>query len=308
MDSVLKRSYGYVTIWPDGNSRKSSEKVLIGWNKPNTKKASLQKAMQEIEKAQIEVRKYAHVHKKLLDKAIIQNRPVGAKAHKKVIEAHADVADILNKAKAEKKPLPSNRIIQLLKQLERRRAVACGKDGTFPRAPIAKFYEHNGKKYLKAQFQDGWDRRPMCLALYGDFVRLLGPNGRAIKLGQNIRFTTHDKYLEARSWHKAGHWRQLRILRSKKVGTEITGPMMIKKGKEFLCRFDIPALDGSHSTNGHETIGERIRRFRKKKGITQKELGRLVGRSGSTISAYERFRRVPSTEFLKKILKALGGK
>ena len=49
-----------------------------------------------------------------------------------------------------------------------------------------------------------------------------------------------------------------------------------------------------------------IREFRKAKGLTMKQLGRLVGASESAISLYEKGRREPSYEMLLKISEELG--
>ena len=41
-------------------------------------------------------------------------------------------------------------------------------------------------------------------------------------------------------------------------------------------------------------IGENIRKFRKVKGLTQSELGELIGKTGVSIMRYEKEERVPS--------------
>jgi Predicted transcriptional regulator with C-terminal CBS domains len=53
------------------------------------------------------------------------------------------------------------------------------------------------------------------------------------------------------------------------------------------------------------TIGKNIRKLRKAKNITQKELGRLIGVSESQIGQYEKGYRNPKLETLKKIARAL---
>ena len=51
--------------------------------------------------------------------------------------------------------------------------------------------------------------------------------------------------------------------------------------------------------------GELIKEFRKKIGITQKELGQLVGMTYQQIAQYERGTRNPKKETIEKIAKAL---
>ena len=53
------------------------------------------------------------------------------------------------------------------------------------------------------------------------------------------------------------------------------------------------------------TIGENIRRIRKERGLTQKQLGELVGASEAYIRAYESGRRNPKPSSLEKIADAL---
>lgn len=54
------------------------------------------------------------------------------------------------------------------------------------------------------------------------------------------------------------------------------------------------------------TTGQRIKAFRKKRGITQEDLGAILGVSGSMIAQYETDKRNPKIETLKKIADALG--
>ncbi len=49
------------------------------------------------------------------------------------------------------------------------------------------------------------------------------------------------------------------------------------------------------------TIGERIRKLRKEKGMTQKELGNILGVSISTVGMYEAGKRMPAPETIGKI-------
>ncbi len=53
-------------------------------------------------------------------------------------------------------------------------------------------------------------------------------------------------------------------------------------------------------------IGERIRKFRLRKKLTQKELAELIGRKSSVLSLIERNSRNISVKNLQKIAKALG--
>lgn len=54
------------------------------------------------------------------------------------------------------------------------------------------------------------------------------------------------------------------------------------------------------------TTGQRIKKFRKKIGMTQEELGAILGVSGSMIAQYETDKRNPKYETLKRIAAALG--
>lgn len=54
------------------------------------------------------------------------------------------------------------------------------------------------------------------------------------------------------------------------------------------------------------TIGDCIRKYRKQKGLTQKELGELSSTSESTIKQYETGKRSPRIEHLMRISIALG--
>ncbi len=53
-------------------------------------------------------------------------------------------------------------------------------------------------------------------------------------------------------------------------------------------------------------IGENIKQLRKNKGLTQKELGELIGVKAITIRKYESNEREPNIETLNKIAMALG--
>ena len=53
-------------------------------------------------------------------------------------------------------------------------------------------------------------------------------------------------------------------------------------------------------------IGERMQQLRKETGITQEELGRIVGIEKSAISAYEEDIRLPIAVIAARIAKALG--
>lgn len=52
-------------------------------------------------------------------------------------------------------------------------------------------------------------------------------------------------------------------------------------------------------------VGKRIRYFRKKKGLTQKELGELIGRTHNTVSNYETGTISPEQDALFAISRAL---
>lgn len=54
------------------------------------------------------------------------------------------------------------------------------------------------------------------------------------------------------------------------------------------------------------TTGQRIKTARKKAGITQAELGKILGVSGSMIAQYETDKRNPKYDTLKRIATALG--
>lgn len=55
-------------------------------------------------------------------------------------------------------------------------------------------------------------------------------------------------------------------------------------------------------------VGSKIRNFRKKKGITQKELGEKIGVKHNTISSYENGTNAPQQNMLFLIAKALDKK
>lgn len=54
------------------------------------------------------------------------------------------------------------------------------------------------------------------------------------------------------------------------------------------------------------SVGETIRKYRKQKGLTQKELGELLGRTQRTIQAYEKGEVVPPLNILEKFADILG--
>ncbi|GAB4072680.1 hypothetical protein GCM10028778_04350 [Barrientosiimonas marina] len=55
----------------------------------------------------------------------------------------------------------------------------------------------------------------------------------------------------------------------------------------------------------NEAIGKRIKQERKKKNVTQKELGNLIGVKHNTISSYESGTNAPEQNAIFKIAKAL---
>lgn len=56
---------------------------------------------------------------------------------------------------------------------------------------------------------------------------------------------------------------------------------------------------------GYENIGDRIKKIRKAKGITQKELAEKLGTSHQNLSQYESGKRSPKIETIQKIADAL---
>lgn len=58
--------------------------------------------------------------------------------------------------------------------------------------------------------------------------------------------------------------------------------------------------------NSAKRIGHRIRTIRKAKGLSQGELGQMVGLSADRIQKYENGARKPKSELLKKLARALG--
>jgi len=54
------------------------------------------------------------------------------------------------------------------------------------------------------------------------------------------------------------------------------------------------------------TVGENIKRIRKEKGLTQKELGELLDMTQSAIGQFENDKTSPKTDTIEKIASALG--
>ncbi len=54
------------------------------------------------------------------------------------------------------------------------------------------------------------------------------------------------------------------------------------------------------------TVGEQIKRIRKEKGLTQREVCERMGKTPSIIGQYENGARLPKYDTLKEIAKALG--
>lgn len=63
---------------------------------------------------------------------------------------------------------------------------------------------------------------------------------------------------------------------------------------------------GKNGVRLNMNIGENIKQLRKNKGLTQKELGELIGVKAITIRKYESNEREPNIETLNKIAMALG--
>ncbi len=53
-------------------------------------------------------------------------------------------------------------------------------------------------------------------------------------------------------------------------------------------------------------LGKRIHELRKERGLSQPEIGRMVGTSGAIIGRYERGEMTPSIEVARKLAKAFG--
>ena len=56
---------------------------------------------------------------------------------------------------------------------------------------------------------------------------------------------------------------------------------------------------------GKETIGERLSRLRKERGLSQRQLAKKIGIIQSLISGYETDYRTPNIEMVARIAKAL---
>lgn len=78
-------------------------------------------------------------------------------------------------------------------------------------------------------------------------------------------------------------------------------------GNEFNVPINYCPMCGRKllSVEEHMTIGENIRRIRRERGLTLKQLGEAVGVSEAYIRAYEKGRRYPKYKSLVKIAKAL---
>jgi len=53
------------------------------------------------------------------------------------------------------------------------------------------------------------------------------------------------------------------------------------------------------------TLGENVKRYRKQRGLTQKEVALIAGISGATVSEIESETKPPSMKMLKKLATAL---
>ena len=58
--------------------------------------------------------------------------------------------------------------------------------------------------------------------------------------------------------------------------------------------------------NIDEIVGENIRKYRKKRGLTQGQLGDIIGVKNNTISQYEKGRNSPEQNMIYAIANALG--
>ncbi|WP_422446022.1 helix-turn-helix domain-containing protein [Thermoanaerobacterium sp. DL9XJH110] len=55
-----------------------------------------------------------------------------------------------------------------------------------------------------------------------------------------------------------------------------------------------------------ESIGDKIRRLREQKGLTQKQLAELIGTTEASLSRYENNLREPKAEIISRLANALG--
>lgn len=58
-------------------------------------------------------------------------------------------------------------------------------------------------------------------------------------------------------------------------------------------------------TTEYQRLGEKVRKLRKEKGMTQERLAELIGRDPRTIVAIEAGKRNPTLKTIQKIAKAL---
>ena len=74
---------------------------------------------------------------------------------------------------------------------------------------------------------------------------------------------------------------------------------------DFIGKIFLIKSKGCGDMRDELILGERIRAVRKKKGLTQTELGNAVGVEIKTIHRWEKGERTPRVEELKRLAKAL---
>ena len=74
---------------------------------------------------------------------------------------------------------------------------------------------------------------------------------------------------------------------------------------DFMGKIFLVKSKGGGNMRDELILGERIRAVRKKKGLTQTELGNAVGVEIKTIHRWEKGERTPRVEELKRLAKAL---
>ena len=228
--SAEKRGYNQVELWSDFWGDNRSEMIGFGKYRPAPEKQSWAKTAIEYKKLANHFRQRAAVHQSLAKKAKLHMRPVGLKAHTKVVERFKEFQLLFTKAIKDKVTVTDKMIAELKKEEAQIHKVACGKDGTFPPAPAQKWYKDgNGDIYLKAKYQVGFDRRPHTLYL----------------INNKITFFYHDEkridrvgWCTDKNWNQVARsqaaWKPLRLLK-----TPLKGVLYIKVGKDITV-FDIP--------------------------------------------------------------------
>lgn len=89
-------------------------------------------------------------------------------------------------------------------------------------------------------------------------------------------------------------------------GNRIPKPSTLAKFAEATGTIFAPAMLFEESEEAGETVGERIRRYRKAAKLTQAELGRAINAAAITIRQYEIGAREPKLAQLQAVAAALG--